>query len=83
MQGTINGVGERCGNANLVSIIPILQLKMRAKCFSQKKLKELTQLSHYVAKTAPDISGLNGTSRVLQPICTPASINCSVKVVPP
>ncbi|MBI3307272.1 MAG: citramalate synthase [Candidatus Omnitrophica bacterium] len=50
VQGTINGYGERCGNANLVSILPILQLKMGAKCFPAGKLKELTQLSHYVAE---------------------------------
>ncbi len=50
VQGTINGYGERCGNANLVSILPILQLKMGAKCFPASKLKELTGLSHYVAE---------------------------------
>ncbi|HXV28141.1 MAG TPA: citramalate synthase, partial [bacterium] len=50
VQGTINGYGERCGNANLVSIIPILQLKMNRPCVSPKKLKALTQVSHYVAE---------------------------------
>lgn len=50
VQGTINGYGERCGNANLVSIIPILQLKMNRKAMSERKLKELTQVSHYVAE---------------------------------
>jgi 2-isopropylmalate synthase len=50
VQGTINGYGERCGNANLVSIIPDLQFKMRFPCFSPKKLKELTALSHFVAE---------------------------------
>lgn len=50
VQGTINGIGERCGNANLISIIPVLQLKMNRRCFSDEKLKELTQLSHYVAE---------------------------------
>ncbi len=50
VQGTINGYGERCGNANLTSIIPILQLKMKLHAVSDKKLKELTELSHYVAE---------------------------------
>ncbi len=50
VQGTVNGYGERCGNANLVSIIPDLQFKMGFKCFSPAKLKELTALSHYVAE---------------------------------
>lgn len=52
VQGTINGYGERCGNANLVSIIPILQLKMNRPCMPEKKLKMLTQISHYVAEIA-------------------------------
>ena len=50
VQGTINGYGERCGNANLVSIIPLLQLKMRRRCLPPAKLRELAQLSHYVAE---------------------------------
>lgn len=50
VQGTINGYGERCGNANLMSIIPLLQLKMGWKCLSSAKLKELTKTSHYVAE---------------------------------
>jgi 2-isopropylmalate synthase len=50
VQGTVNGIGERCGNANLMSIIPILQLKMGMKCFTDKRLEELTHLSHYVAE---------------------------------
>jgi len=49
VQGTVNGFGERCGNANLTSIIPNLQIKMGYRCFSQARLKELTSLSHYVA----------------------------------
>lgn len=52
VQGTINGYGERCGNANLISIIPILQHKMKYKCFSAARVKELTILSHYVAEIA-------------------------------
>lgn len=50
VQGTINGYGERCGNANLASIIPDLQFKMKVPCFPMKKLKELAVLSHYVAE---------------------------------
>ncbi len=50
VQGTINGIGERCGNANLVSIIPNLQFKMKRQCLPPKKMKELTAVSHYVAE---------------------------------
>ena len=50
VQGTINGYGERCGNANLVSVIADLQFKMGFPCFPEKKMKELTALSHYVAE---------------------------------
>ena len=51
IQGTLNGLGERCGNANLVSIIPTLKLKPEfADCFeigvSDAKLKHLVQASH-------------------------------------
>jgi 2-isopropylmalate synthase len=50
VQGTINGYGERCGNAKLVSVIADLQFKMGVPCFPVKKMKELTALSHYVAE---------------------------------
>ena len=50
VQGTINGIGERCGNANLASIIPDLQLKMNRRCLPDSKLKDLAALSHYVAE---------------------------------
>ncbi len=50
VQGTINGYGERCGNANLVSIIPVLDLKLNRETLGANKLKELTQVSHYVAE---------------------------------
>lgn len=49
IQGTINGYGERCGNANLISIIPILKLKLNVDCIPDTKLKELTEASRYVA----------------------------------
>lgn len=52
VQGTINGYGERCGNANLCSIIPILKLKMGIDCISDKNLKGLTELSRRVAEIA-------------------------------
>jgi 2-isopropylmalate synthase len=52
VQGTINGYGERCGNANLCSIIPDLQLKMQYCCVENEKLKSLTELSRYVSELA-------------------------------
>lgn len=52
VQGTINGVGERCGNANLVSIIPDLQLKLGYQCVPQNKLKALHELSMLVYELA-------------------------------
>ena len=50
VQGTINGYGERCGNANLLSLIAVLQLKMGYQCLPSEKLKELTPVAHYVAE---------------------------------
>ncbi len=50
VQGTINGYGERCGNANLVSIIPALQLKMGHPVMSDEQLARLTETSHFVAE---------------------------------
>jgi 2-isopropylmalate synthase len=52
VQGTINGIGERCGNANLCSIIPALQLKLGFKCIPESKLKSLTEVSRYVDEIA-------------------------------
>jgi len=57
VQGTINGYGERCGNANLCSIIPALKLKMNIDCLTDAQLARLTEISHYVselANLAPD-----------------------------
>jgi 2-isopropylmalate synthase len=48
VQGTMNGVGERCGNANLVSILPSLQLKRGYRCISQEQLATLTDTAHFV-----------------------------------
>ncbi len=50
VQGTINGYGERCGNANLVSLIAVMQLKMGLPCLPEAKLKELTETSRFVAE---------------------------------
>lgn len=52
VQGTINGFGERCGNANLISIISNLKLKMGVNCVSDTNLKELTEISHYVSEVS-------------------------------
>jgi 2-isopropylmalate synthase len=52
VQGTINGYGERCGNANLVSIIPALQLKMGRRCVPAESLTRLTELSRFVSEIA-------------------------------
>lgn len=52
VQGTVNGVGERCGNANLVSIIPNLQLKLGYECVGEHQLQSLTELSHFVDELA-------------------------------
>ena len=49
VQGTVNGYGERCGNANLVSIIPALKLKMGRDVVSDEQLARLTETSHFVA----------------------------------
>lgn len=48
VQGTINGIGERCGNANLVSIIPNLQLKLGYRCLSDEQLRKLRDVSRFV-----------------------------------
>ncbi|MGD8862435.1 MAG: citramalate synthase [Myxococcales bacterium] len=52
VQGTINGTGERCGNANLVSIIPALKLKMGIDCVSDEQLAQL----RHVARAVDEIS---------------------------
>jgi 2-isopropylmalate synthase len=48
VQGTMNGVGERCGNANLVSILPALQLKLGYRCVSDEQLATLTDAAHFI-----------------------------------
>jgi len=52
VQGTINGYGERCGNANLCSIIPTLKLKMGIDCVTDEQLGKLSDVSRYVSEMA-------------------------------
>ncbi len=52
VQGTVNGYGERVGNANLCSVIPDLQLKMKKDCLPEANLKRLTELSTYISEIA-------------------------------
>ena len=50
VQGTMNGYGERCGNANLVSILPALQLKMGYDVVTPEQLQQLSTSSHFLAE---------------------------------
>ena len=52
VQGTINGLGERCGNANLISIIPNLKLKMGLDCVTDKQMQSLKEVSAFVDEIA-------------------------------
>lgn len=52
VQGTINGIGERCGNANLSSIIPNVQLKLGMDCIPPAQMANLTTVSKFVSETA-------------------------------
>ncbi|HIE03743.1 MAG TPA: citramalate synthase, partial [Candidatus Latescibacteria bacterium] len=52
VQGTVNGYGERCGNANLCVVIPNLQLKMGMRCVPEGSLKKLTELSRFISEVA-------------------------------
>ena len=52
VQGTVNGFGERCGNANLITIISNLQLKMGKQCLTEAQLRQLSKLAHYVSDVA-------------------------------
>ncbi|MEC4984330.1 MAG: citramalate synthase [Oscillatoria sp. PMC 1068.18] len=57
VQGTINGYGERCGNANLCSLIPNLQLKLGYQCIGDRQLHQLTTVSRLISEIvnlAPD-----------------------------
>ncbi len=48
VQGTVNGIGERCGNCDLIAVIANAQLKMGRHCLTEDKMKELSELSRYV-----------------------------------
>jgi 2-isopropylmalate synthase len=52
VQGTINGYGERCGNANLCSVIANIELKLGMTSIGNENLKRLTEVSHYVSELA-------------------------------
>ena len=52
VQGTISGIGERCGNANLNTIIPLLQLKRGYECIPPENLARLTHTARYVCEVA-------------------------------
>ena len=52
IQGTINGYGERCGNANLCSIIANLNLKMNIQCIKKENLKKLSEVSNFINELA-------------------------------
>jgi len=52
VHGTINGYGERCGNANLCSIIPTLEVKMGYPVLPEGKLAQITETAHFVAEIA-------------------------------
>ena len=52
VQGTVNGYGERCGNADLCAIAPALELKLGLRCLPQGHLSGLFELAHFVAEVA-------------------------------
>jgi 2-isopropylmalate synthase len=52
VQGTINGLGERCGNTDLCAVVPNLELKMGFACLGEENLARLTEVSRFVYETA-------------------------------
>ena len=52
VQGTINGYGERCGNANLCSVLPALQLKLGRHCLSEARLRSLKETAEAISEIA-------------------------------
>lgn len=52
VQGTFNGYGERCGNADLISIIGNLKLKLGVDCITDAQLKDLTEVSRYISEVS-------------------------------
>jgi 2-isopropylmalate synthase len=68
VQGTINGMGERCGNANLISIIPGVMKKLNLPCLTEEQLLTLTETSRYVTEIAnqvPPTTSLTWGTRLL------------------
>ena len=58
IQGTVNGFGERCGNTDLTTILPVLKLKMGIDCITTEDLEHITEVSHFIYEMAnmPGIS---------------------------
>lgn len=52
VQGTVNGYGERCGNADLISLIGNLQIKMKMNCLPAQSIRQLTNLSLFISDVA-------------------------------
>ncbi|MFH1025721.1 MAG: citramalate synthase [Nitrospirota bacterium] len=52
VQGTMNGLGERCGNANICSVIPDLQIKLGMQCIGPEQLKRLRDVARFVNEIA-------------------------------
>jgi 2-isopropylmalate synthase len=52
VQGTINGLGERCGNANLCSVVPNLQIKLGMQCIKPEQLRRLRDVARFVNEIA-------------------------------
>lgn len=52
IQGTVNGYGERCGNANLCSVIPNLQIKRNFTCIPDEQIVNITRISHFISELA-------------------------------
>jgi 2-isopropylmalate synthase len=55
VHGTVNGYGERCGNMDLTSLIPVLQIKMKYPCVAEASLAKLKSLSRFVSETANQV----------------------------
>lgn len=55
VHGTVNGYGERCGNADLTALVPVLQLKLGRTCVTEANLAKLKSLSRFVSETANQV----------------------------
>ena len=76
VQGTVNGYGERTGNANLISILPALQLKLGYECVDPDRLRRLTEVAHLVDEICnvapdPDQPYVGATPSPTRAGCTP------------